>query len=112
MRDFRQRLRKLETLQRQRPPTHFVSVVNIPPHIEHDQWHEYLTAEVTCPGCGRRACPELKVGSVTVAPCETGEEWAERVTTTLQKSEAEKAGERSRWFEAHHGAYGTADGAA
>jgi hypothetical protein len=112
MRDFRRRLRTLETLQRQRQPKHFVSVVKIPRHIEHDQWHEYLSSEVTCPGCGRRACPELNVGLVTVEPCETVEEWAEWVKTKLQKSEAEKAVERSRWYEAYQGVYGTADGAA
>ena len=70
------RLARLEARQRrQQPPhlRHFTSIVRVPHGVPHDDWGAWLAAQ-RC-ACGRRCCPQRRVGLLLPVKCESPEEW-------------------------------------
>jgi hypothetical protein len=92
---YRARLRKLEAIQWQREPAHFVSVVKVPRTVLHPCWHEWVRTHV--------CCPELRVGLPIAEPCQTAEEWAAWVQAEHVKTEAARLPEQEAWWSMHGG---------
>jgi hypothetical protein len=72
---YEARLRRLET-HRQRPVSHFLSIVRIPWDVEEADEPDWLRG-LRC-SCGQRACPQLRIGVILPEKAPSAEVWAER----------------------------------
>jgi hypothetical protein len=75
---FRQRITRMEAYRRRRlPPSHFRMSVRVPWDLpEGMDQGTWIEEQVRCP-CGRRDCPEFRIGLVIPAKAPSAEAWAE-----------------------------------
>jgi hypothetical protein len=83
---YRHRITRIEAYRRRRRrPSHFQMRVRVPWDLPAGMDQEtWLATEVICP-CGRRDCPEFRIGLVIPAKAPSAEAWAERAQQYHQR---------------------------
>jgi hypothetical protein len=83
---FRHRITGIEAYRRRHtPPSHFLMSLQVPWDLPAGMDQETWLAEgVICP-CGRRECPEFRIGLVIPEKAPSAEAWAERAQQHYQQ---------------------------
>ena len=85
---YRQRVARLEEYRcKRRPPSHFMSVVCTPWHMNGGAIDHWLREEVACP-CGTVGCPDLRIGALLPEKAPSVEAWAERAQQYAHRRDA------------------------